>query len=275
MNILKMLLLKKGATRCLPGKVFARRKSLFMGLLLHHRLVVFVHFYFVALYVSLHHLPLLSVRLAIGLEHDVLLVVVHTLLLHLQIELERARDVKSGVTLLLGALQTTTTLLLADAAHKLPTTGANLIQVDDRLHFFGVAEAHLGYPESAANVRPVAKVLGGLHGAAHHRTQHALGLERATAERARHAQPIAGRYFGDAVAGLVHADVAAVAEDHLVGVLRVGHVTHIAHDALVVLDAVAFEFASGALKVLVRLLLEVLDETLKRFFLMNDLLRIF
>ena len=122
-----------------------------------------------------------------------------------------------------------------------------LIQIDNGLHFLGIAEAHLGYPESAAHVRPIAEVLGGLHRPAHIRTQNTVGLVRTAAKCARHTQPVALGYFGDAIACLVHAHITAVAEDHLVGVLGVGRVAYVAYDALVVLDTVTLEFVRGTL----------------------------
>ena len=88
----------------------------------------------------------------------------------------------------------------------------------DGLHLLDAADADLWDPEGAADVRPLLAALGGLHGAAAVGAELALGLR---AERAGAAEPLAGRDVRDAVARLVHADVALVAEHHLVVLLGV------------------------------------------------------
>ena len=95
----------------------------------------------------------------------------------------------------------------------------NAGDLGDGLHLLDAADADLGDPECAADVRPLLAALGGLHGAAAVGAELALGLR---AERAGAAQPLPGRDVRDAVARLVHADVALVAEHHLVVLLRVG-----------------------------------------------------
>ena len=95
----------------------------------------------------------------------------------------------------------------------------NAGDLGDGFHLLHAADADLWDPEGAADVRPLLAALGGLHGAAAVRAELALGLR---AEGARAAQPLAGRDVRDAVARLVDADVALVAEHHLVVLLGVG-----------------------------------------------------
>lgn len=63
------------------------------------------------------------------------------------------------------------------------------------------------------------------------RTQNAL---RPLGQRTRAAQPLPVRYPRYTVARLVHADVAAVAEHHLVALLRIRRPTNVTDDVLIV-----------------------------------------
>ena len=171
---------------------------------------------------------------------------------------------KRGTALLFRAFNATPGGLIAQTAHELPTRRGYLVYIHNGLQFGGVAEAGLGQPQSAAHVAPIAAVARRLHGRrAPVRTQQTLGLERAAAVAARPAQPAALRYALDAVAGLVHAYVAAVAEHHLVVGLRIRRAAHVAHDRLVVFDVVVLQLVVEALEVFVRLGLEHLYEGLQ------------
>ena len=66
----------------------------------------------------------------------------------------------------------------------------NAGDLGDGLHLLDAADADLGDPECAADVRPLLAALGGLHGAAAVGAELALGLR---AERAGAAEPLAGR----------------------------------------------------------------------------------
>ena len=67
-------------------------------------------------------------------------------------------------------------------------------------------------------MRPLLPSPGALHGSALVGAELTRWLD---AQGASPAEPGAARNVGDAVAGLVHADVALVTEHHLVGFLRV------------------------------------------------------
>ena len=89
----------------------------------------------------------------------------------------------------------------------------------DGLHLFDAADAHFRDPESAADVGPLLTRLGGLHSSTFVGAELALGLD---AQGAGATEPGSGWDVGDAVAGLMDAYVALVAEHHLIAFLRVG-----------------------------------------------------
>lgn len=97
-------------------------------------------------------------------------------------------------------------------------THRNAGDLGDGLHAFNATDADLGYPERAGHVRPLVTRACALHRTALVRAEHALGPK---SQRTCPAQPGPGWYRCDAVARLVHTDVAAVAEDHLVPLFRV------------------------------------------------------
>lgn len=97
-------------------------------------------------------------------------------------------------------------------------THRNTGDLGDRLHALDATDADLWYPERAGHVRPLVTRARAFHRTAFVRAEHALGPK---SQRTCPAQPGPGRYRRDAVARLMHADIAAVAEHHLVPLLRV------------------------------------------------------
>ena len=111
------------------------------------------------------------------------------------------------------ALDAGTHPLLAEDAEQGPSGLRNARDLRDRFHLLDTADGHLRDPEGAGDVSPLAPRPGRLHGAALVRTELARRLD---SQDAGATQPGPAGNGGDAVTGLVHADVALVAENHLV-----------------------------------------------------------
>ncbi len=146
---------------------------------------------------------------------------------------------------------------------ELSCISGHLVDVHHRLQLDRIAEADFGHPERAADMTPAVQAPRRLHGACLVRAERAVGLEGDAAESARAAQPSPGRYRLDAVACLVDAHIAAVAEDHLVVALGVGRTAHIANDLLIELDVIVLQVLEKGLHVAVALGLEQLDQLLE------------
>ncbi len=89
----------------------------------------------------------------------------------------------------------------------------------DGLHLLHASNTNFRYPKRAADVSPLLTALCGLHGTSTVGAEFALRLD---SQSTRPANPRTRRDTGDAVARLMHADVALLTEDHLVSLLRVG-----------------------------------------------------
>ena len=113
------------------------------------------------------------------------------------------------------ALDAGTHPLLAEQG---PSGLRNAQDLRDRLHLLDTADGNLREPEGGGHVSPLAPHPGRLHGATLVRTELA---RRFDSQVAGATQPGPAWDGGDAVAGLVHADVALVAENHLVRLLRI------------------------------------------------------
>ena len=108
------------------------------------------------------------------------------------------------------ALDAGTHMLLAEQG---PSGLRNARDLCDRFHLLDTANGHLRDPEGAGDVSPLAPCPGRLHGAALVRTQLARRLDSQDAGATQSGPAWDG---GDAVAGMVHANFALVAENHLV-----------------------------------------------------------
>ena len=108
------------------------------------------------------------------------------------------------------ALDAGTHPLLAEQG---PSGLRNAQDLCDRLHLLDTADGNLREPEGGGHVSPLAPHPGRLHGATLVRTELARRLDP---QDAGATEPGPAGDGGDAVAGLVHADVALVAENHLV-----------------------------------------------------------
>ena len=174
--------------------------------------------------------------------------------------LEGARDMIRSLARLHRALYARSHPFPTQHTDQRPPTLRNARNLGDRFHLLHAPYANLRYPQRARDVRPLLPRPGALHRAPLVRTQHAL---RSLAQVTRATQPLALRYPRDAVAGLVHADVAAITEHHLVALLRVGRPAHVADHVLVVLDAQAFLVPQDGLDLVPAAQLELLDDALE------------
>lgn len=77
-------------------------------------------------------------------------------------------------------------------------------------------------------------------------------------------RPRRGGAGGEGAAHLVHADVALVAEDHLVAIFALGRAAHVTDDILVILDAQPLLRLDGPCHVLVARRLQLLQHALER-----------
>ena len=152
--------------------------------------------------------------LAIGTElHPVLCTFILDDGSHLQVVLEGTGDVVGGLAGLHTALDARAHPLLAENAEQGPSRLGDAGNLCDRLHLLDAADGHLGDPEGAGHVSPLASRPGRLHGATLVRAQLA---GRFDSQDAGATQPGSAGDGGDAVTGLVDTDVALVAENHLV-----------------------------------------------------------
>jgi len=130
----------------------------------------------------------------------------------------------------------------------------------DRLHLLDASNAHFRYPERARDMRPFVTRARTLHGTRLIGTEDAL---RPLAQRASATEPAAGGYRRDAVARLVHTNVAAITKHHFVGLLGVGRATNITDNVLVVLDAQALFSLDDGFHLFVASNLQLLDHSLE------------
>ena len=98
-------------------------------------------------------------------------------------------------------------------AEQGPSGLRNAQDLRDRLHLLDTADGNLREPEGGGHVSPLAPHPGRLHGATLVRTELA---RRFDSQVAGATQPGPAWDGGDAVAGMVQANFALVAENHLV-----------------------------------------------------------
>ena len=127
--------------------------------------------------------------------------------------LEGTGDVVGSLASLHTALDAGAHSLLAENAEQGPSRLRDAGYLCDRLHFLHTADGHLWNPEGTGHVSPLASRPGRLHGATLVGTQLAGRLD---AQDTGATQPGSAGDGGDAVTGLMDANVALVAEHHLI-----------------------------------------------------------
>lgn len=116
--------------------------------------------------------------------------------------------------------------------HELPASAIDVLDADDGLEEYGVGEMHLGYPDGAHDMHPLAAIGLLVRARLVIRTQYALNGRRWRLYAAT-TQPLALGYVRHAVAFLVHCQVAHVAEQYHVRVETLAVETYAAECVLV------------------------------------------
>jgi hypothetical protein len=138
---------------------------------------------------------------------------------HLETPLESAGHVISNLARFDRTLDARADPIFAQDTEEIPAAGWDAGDLCNWFHFLHATNADLGDPESTADMCPHFTRFRGLHRASLVGTQLALWRN---VERTSPAQPRAGGDGSDAVACLMHTNVALVTEYHFVALFTVG-----------------------------------------------------